>query len=382
MKSTALLAFEDGKIFYGDAFGAEKTVVGEAVFNTSMTGYQEILTDPSYFAQIVTMTAPQVGNYGINAFDTESDCPSVAGFVIRELSPISSNWRSQGHLSNYLKSFGIPGISEVDTRLIAKKLRVQGAMACCLSTEGISAEEVLNRARSWPGLEGIDYVKQVSCKKPYRCALDNEAYRPFSIEGTSLEKEKKHLKRYRIIAYDFGMKRNILRKLIQHGFDVEIVPAETPAEYVKEKNPDGLFLSNGPGDPAALGYAHKIVSQLITHYPTFGICLGHQIITHALGAETFKLKFGHRGGNQPVKNLETGLVSITAQNHGFASTPNMLEKCGAIVTEVNLNDNTVEGLRHKDLPVFSVQYHPESAPGPHDADPLFEMFYQKVAHHA
>lgn len=382
MKSTALFAFEDGTVFYGDAFGATRTVVGEAVFNTSMTGYQEILTDPSYFAQIVTMTAPQIGNYGINTEDTESSRPSIAGFVVRELSPVVSNWRSQGNLSDYLKDFGIPGISEVDTRMITKKLRLQGAMACCLSTDDISAEEALNRARSWQGLKGVDYVKQVSCKKPYRCDLNSETCKPFTVEGTFLEKERKERKKYFIIAYDFGMKRNILRKLIQQGFEVEVIPADTPAEYVKEKNPDGLFLSNGPGDPAALSYAHKTVSQLMTCYPTFGICLGHQIITHALGAETFKLKFGHRGGNQPVKNLETGLVSITAQNHGFASTPAMLEKCGAVITEVNLNDNTVEGIRHKDFPLLAVQYHPESSPGPHDSNFLFEAFYQMVADHA
>ncbi len=376
---TGVLALEDGSVFRGPAFGAAKTVVGEAVFNTSMTGYQEILTDPSYYAQIVTMTAPQIGNYGINPLDAESDSPKVAGFVVRELSPVVSNWRSQEDLDSYLKRYNIPGIQGVDTRAITKKLRVVGALKSCLSTENISDEEAVRRAREWPGLVGVDYVKEVTCRKPYSFSAPAQEIVPFTVVGTQLRQPRVENRIFKVVAYDFGAKLSIFRKLRYHGFDVTVVPADTPADAVKALKPDALFLSNGPGDPAALQYAHTAVRELIKHYPTFGICLGHQIITHAIGAKTFKLKFGHRGGNQPVKNIETGVVSITAQNHGFASMPEEVEKCGAVVTEINLNDNTVEGLRHKSLPVFSVQYHPEAAPGPNDADPLFEAFYDMVA---
>ena len=375
----AILALEDGSVFTGNAFGAARTVVGEAVFNTSMTGYQEILTDPSYFAQIVTMTAVEVGNYGINREDAESDAPKVAGFAVRQLSPVTSNWRSEMSLHQYLSDNHIPGIEGIDTRAVTKKLRVSGAMKACLSTEGLSPDEAVAKAREWPGLLGVDYVKEVTCPEPFPFDTEFSQSSPFRVPGTSLLPERPERKSYSVIAYHYGAKNSIFRKLRYHGFDVEVVPADYPAEAVIEKNPDAVFLSNGPGDPAALDYAHRIVKDLIPRYPTFGICLGHQILTHALGAPTFKLKFGHRGGNQPVKNLETGRVSITSQNHGFASTREDLEKCGAIVTEVNLNDDTVEGLRHREYPVFSVQYHPEAAPGPNDADPLFEDFYQLVA---
>ncbi len=375
---TGVLAFEDGSVFRGPAFGARRTVLGEAVFNTSMTGYQEILTDPSYFAQIVTMTAPQIGNYGINPFDAESDGPKVAGFVVRELSPVTSSWRSKQSVDEYLKASNIPGLEGVDTRAITKKLRVTGVLKACLSTEGLGDAEAVRRAREWPGLIGVDYVKDVTCRAPYVFApLDHEEV-PFTVRGTKLCPPRLDRKRYKVAAFDYGAKRSILRKLVYHGFDVTVVPATTTAAEVDQLQPDAIFLSNGPGDPAALDYAHRTVNALMPRYPIFGICLGHQIITHALGAHTFKLKFGHRGGNQPVKNLETGKVSITAQNHGFASRPEELRPVNAIVTEVNLNDQTVEGLRHRELPVFSVQYHPEAAPGPNDADPLFENFYQMV----
>jgi carbamoyl-phosphate synthase small subunit len=374
----AILALEDGSAYVGRAFGDEKSVVGEAVFNTSMTGYQEILTDPSYFAQIVTMTAVEIGNYGINAADAESDGPKVAGFVVRQLSPTTSNWRSEMSLNDYLENHGIPGIEGIDTRAITKKLRVSGAMKACLSTEGLSVEEAVAKARDWPGLVGVDYVKDVTCSQPFDFDPEGTQSKPFEVPGTRLIPEQTERQPYRVIAYHYGAKTSIFKKLRYHGFEVEVVPADFPAEAVIEKGPDAVFLSNGPGDPAALTYAHEIVRELIPRFPIFGICLGHQILTHALGAPTFKLKFGHRGGNQPVKNLETGRVSITSQNHGFASTREDLEKCGAIVTEINLNDDTVEGLRHKDYPVFSVQYHPEAAPGPNDADPLFEDFYQMV----
>jgi len=376
---SGLLAFEDGTVFHGRAFGASATHVGEACFNTSLTGYQEILTDPSYFSQIVSMTAVQIGNYGISPEDVESDGPKVRGFIVREISPITSNWRSQVSVQDYLAKAGVPGIEGVDTRAIAKKLRVSGALNACISTEAISEEEAIQRAKDFSGLLGIDFVKEVTTREAY--SWDPKAWetQPFSIPGTHLVKRKTPEKRFRIAAIDYGAKRSIYRKLQQHGFDVHIFPASTEVDAIKEFKPDGVFLSNGPGDPEAVHYAHKTVKKLIEHYPMFGICLGHQIITHALGAKTFKLKFGHRGGNQPVKNLETGKVSITSQNHGFASTREELERVGAIVTEINLNDGTVEGLRLKDRPVFSVQYHPEAAPGPNDADALFADFYDLVA---
>jgi len=374
----AVLALEDGTVYRGRAFGASRTVVGEAVFNTSMTGYQEILTDPSYFAQIVTMTAVQIGNYGICPDDEESDGPKVSGFVVRDLSPVVSNWRSVESLPDYLARHDIPGLAGVDTRAITKRLRVAGAMNACLSTEGLTDGEAIERAREWSGLVGVDYVKAVSAKEPYQFepGVDRS---PFTVPGTTLYPDPHQEKIYKVAALDFGAKRSIYRKLRMHGFDVWVLPADATTEQIDELAPDGLFLSNGPGDPAAVTYAHKTVAQAMEKYPTFGICFGHQVITHALGAPTYKLKFGHRGGNQPVKNLETGAVSITAQNHGFAAQRKDLEERGAVVTEVNLNDDTVEGLRHKDLPIFSVQYHPEAAPGPNDADPLFQDFYKLVA---
>ena len=377
-KATAIFALEDGSVFKGRAFGAEKTVVGEAVFNTSMTGYQEVLTDPSYFGQIVAMTAVEIGNYGVNKADEESDGIKVAGFVVREISPVPSSWRSEMPLQEYLKNGGIPGISGVDTRAITRKIRDAGALKACLSTEGISPEEAVARARGWEGLVGVDYVREVSCKKPYRFSETEEELKPFTVSGTSLYNSERTKPLFKCAAIDYGAKTSIFRRLSFHGFDVTVFPASTSAEEILEFAPQGLFLSNGPGDPAAVGYAHKTVARLIREIPTFGICFGHQVITHAIGAKTYKLKFGHRGSNQPVKNLETGKVSITSQNHGFAADAESVEKCGGIVTEINLNDNTVEGLRHKDYPVFSVQYHPEAAPGPNDADGLFADFYKFV----
>jgi carbamoyl-phosphate synthase small subunit len=376
----AILALEDGSVFRGAAFGAAATIAGECVFNTSMTGYQEILTDPSYFGQIVTMTAVQIGNYGINPEDEESGGPKCSGFVVREVSPVVSNWRSTQSLGDYLAKHGIPGISEVDTRALTKKLRVDGAMKSCLSTLPLSDEEAVARARGWQDMAGSDYVKDVSCKEPYLWRADdatrhNRQYLPVGTAGGATPMP---VKKFKVAAFDYGAKYSIFRKLVRHGFEVHVFPATAAHEQVRDYGVDAVFLSNGPGDPAALPYIHRTVSGLLPDYPIFGICLGHQMLTHAVGGSTFKLKFGHRGGNQPVKNLDTGKVSITAQNHGFATDPKSLEKTAAVVTEINLNDQTVEGLRHKELPVFSVQYHPEAAPGPNDADPLFEDFYRMV----
>jgi carbamoyl-phosphate synthase small subunit len=325
------------------------------------------------------MTAPQIGNTGINSEDEESGGPKVAGFVVRELSPVVSNWRSHLSLPDYLARNAIPGLQEVDTRAITKKLRVEGAMRACLSTEDLSDAEAITRARGWESIVGADYVKDVTAGKSFLwdpADPTNIAYTP---RGTTLGALPIPARRFKVAAFDFGAKHTIYRKLVRHGFEVHVLPATASAAQVKELNPDGVFLSNGPGDPAALRYVHTTVHELLPLYPIFGICLGHQMIAHALGARTFKLKFGHRGGNQPVKNLETGKVSITAQNHGFAADPQSLEKAGAVVTEINLNDGTVEGLRHRELPVFSVQYHPEAAPGPNDADPLFVHFYELIA---
>ncbi len=374
----AVFALEDGSVFRGRAFGGKGTVVGEGVFNTSMTGYQEILTDPSYYGQIVTMTTPQIGNYGIIPGDDESSGPKVAGFVVRELSPLVSNWRASSTLQEFLAQYGIPGIEGVDTRAITKRIRVKGALKSCLSSEGISDEEALSKAREWPGLVGVDYVKEVTCAKGYEWDEGGTQSKAFTVEGTNLTEDKSSNTRYRVAAFDFGAKLSIFRNLRRHGFEVHVLPAKATADDARSLEPDAIFLSNGPGDPAAVTYAHETVRNLLPDFPVFGICLGHQIITHALGASTYKLKFGHRGGNQPVKNTELGRVAITAQNHGFAASTDELEANQAIVTEYNLNDDTVSGLRHKELPVFSVQYHPEAAPGPNDASDLFQAFHDLI----
>lgn len=379
-KKKGILALEDGTVYHGIAFGASKTVLGEAVFNTAMTGYQEILTDPSYYKQIVVMTAPMIGNYGVCPQDNESDGPKISAFVIRELSPVASNWRSRQSLNEYLQTEGIPGLEDIDTRSLTQKLRLAGSLNACLSTEDISDEEAIRRARAWTGLVGVDSVKDVTTHLPYTFQMDTLNY-PFTVEGTTLYKETPKTTKYKVVAFDFGAKKSIFRQLVRYGFEVTVVPAHTTAQQVKELCPDGVFLSNGPGDPAAITYAHATVRDLLGSYPIFGICMGHQVICHALGASTYKLKFGHHGANHPVKNLETGKVSITSQNHGFASRQDEIENHGGIVTEINLNDNTIEGLRHKDYPLFSVQYHPEAAPGPNDASPLFEDFYQLITKH-
>jgi carbamoyl-phosphate synthase small subunit len=371
----ALLALEDGRYFEGKSFGATGTRVGEICFNTAMTGYQEVLTDPSYRGQIVAMTYPLIGNYGTNSLDQESQSPHVRGFVIEELSEVPSNWRSEMSLDEYLRKWDVSGVQGIDTRALTRHLRTRGAMKACLTTEEMSIQETVQRAIDGEGIIGMDYVREVSTPDVYRWDPTDELSKPWTIANGNGGGNKPNLPpiRFQIAAYDYGIKRNILRLLRQKGFGVTVVPASTSAEEVLALNPDGIFLSNGPGDPAALPYAHETVHDLMGKKPIFGICLGHQILGFAFGGSTFKLKFGHRGANQPVKDLRSGRVAITAQNHGFAVDPKSLPN-EIDVTHVNLNDGTVEGMRHKELPIFSVQYHPEAAPGPHDASYFFQQF--------
>ena len=345
-----------------------------------MTGYQEILTDPSYKGQIVTMTYPLIGNYGVNRQDVESWQPHVAGFVIRELSPVVSNWRADHSLAEYLEQNGIPGIQGLDTRALTKKLRVRGALNGFISTKEVTDAEAVKQAREWPGLVGVDYVKEVTHKQPFVWDQEDEQSADFRLVQGTPEGDARNARQplppadIPLVAYDFGMKYNILRRLRQHGFKVQVVSATTSAAEALAYQPAGVFLSNGPGDPAALGYAVQAVRDLTqTGIPIFGICLGHQILGQAFGGKTFKLKFGHRGGNQPVKDLESGRVEITSQNHGFAVDPATLP-AEVEVDRINLNDQTVEGMRHRTKPIFCVQYHPEAAPGPHDSTGLFARF--------
>ena len=383
----AILALEDGRHFDGEAFGAHSAAVGEVCFNTSMTGYQEVLTDPSYRGQIVAMTYPLIGNYGVNLLDEESAQPHVRGFIIEELSAIPSSWRASGTLDHYLKEWNIPGIQGIDTRALTRHLRDKGAMKGCLASGGISASEAVERARAGSGVIGMDYVREVTPKTAFDWDPDDTFSRRWTIvKGDNADSARGEQGEvfetlppieHQIVAYDFGMKRNILRRLRQEGFKVRVVPADTSAADVLATKPDGVFLSNGPGDPAALEYVHKNISELMGKTPIFGICLGHQMLGYAFGGKTFKLKFGHRGGNQPVKDLATGKVAITSQNHGFAVDADSLP-ANVEVTHVNLNDQTVEGMRHRELPVFSVQYHPEGAPGPHDASYFFREFAKLI----
>jgi carbamoyl-phosphate synthase small subunit len=376
----AILALEDGSVFHGQGFGAKASACGEVCFNTSMTGYQEILTDPSYKGQIVTMTYPLIGNYGVNTVDVESWRPHAAGFVIRELSPVVSNWRADCSLAEYLEKNGIPGIQSIDTRALTKKLRVRGALNGFISTEEISDADAVSRAKNWPGLVGVDYVKEVTHKQAFKWDEQDEQSAAFDlVRGNAKVDARNHRKSLPaadipIVAFDYGMKYNILRRLRQHGFATQVLSATASAQDALKHKPAGIFLSNGPGDPAALDYIVREVKTLVdTGVPVFGICLGHQILGQAFGGKTFKLKFGHRGGNQPVKDLESGKVDITSQNHGFAVDAKTLPSDFA-VTRINLNDQTVEGLSHKTKPVFCVQYHPEASPGPHDSTPLFADF--------
>ncbi|MDP2210391.1 MAG: glutamine-hydrolyzing carbamoyl-phosphate synthase small subunit [Candidatus Aquicultor sp.] len=379
-KKKAILALEDGTVYHGYAFGAVGEKTGEVVFNTSMTGYQEILTDPSYAGQIVTMTYPLIGNYGINDEDNESRRPFVEGFVVREASSMYSNWRAKTSLQDFLSEYGIVGIEGVDTRALTKHIRSAGAMRGVISVGDKSIADAIEKAKNAPSMVGADLVKVVTVDEPYSWGDGGGAYK--------------------IVAFDYGMKTNIVRQLAKAGCDIRVVPAATSADEVLAMDPDGIFLSNGPGDPSAVTYAVDTIRQLIGKKPLFGICLGHQLLVLALGGKTYKLKFGHRGGNQPVKNLLNGRVEITSQNHGFAVDPASLsieEKAWQVgqaipeggwsgksdfgpveITHINLSDGTVEGLRCLDVPAYSVQYHPEAAPGPHDAEYLFDQFIEMM----
>lgn len=371
MTRKASLALEDGLVFHGLAFGAEGEVYGEIVFNTSLSGYQEILTDPSYKGQIVAMTYPHIGNYGINEADVESRKPWVEGFIVRELSPVVSNYRSQMSLDEYMKKNGKIGIQEIDTRKLVKHLRDHGAKKGVISTIDHNPESLVKKARESKSIVGVDLVKEVTCEKAYE-------FRENLLSGFDWGEPSEKKKNFKVVAVDCGIKTNILRKLVQHGFSVTVVPASATAEEILKFQPDGIFLSNGPGDPSAVPYVVETVRKLIGKKPIFGICLGQQILGLALGATTSKLKFGHRGGNHPVLDLKTQRVEITAQNHGFVVDIESLPSDDVEVTHVNLNDKTLEGFRHKKYPAFSVQYHPENSPGPHDSDYLFQRFYELV----
>ncbi|SNR61392.1 glutamine-hydrolyzing carbamoyl-phosphate synthase small subunit [Desulfurobacterium atlanticum] len=371
-RKKALLALEDGTVFEGVSFGAEGEVFGEVVFTTSMTGYQEIVTDPSFKGQIVTMTCPLIGNVGANSEDVESERPQAEGFIVKEISEIYSNWRAEFSFEEYLSKHGVVGISEIDTRALVKKLRDAGTMRGVISTVDLNPESLVEKALSGPKMEGLNLVDKVSCKEPYEWNKGTWVLGKGYLERSDFK--------YSVAVLDFGIRKNILRNLVDAGIKPVVLPAKTPPEEILKYNPDGVFLSCGPGDPAAVDYAIETIKYLIATFnkPIFGICLGHQLTALALGGKTYKLKFGHRGANQPVLNKKTGKVEITAQNHGFAvseeTIPDELE-----ITHISLNDKTVEGLKHKTKPIFTVQYHPESSPGPHDSRYLFREFAKLIA---
>ena len=366
----AILALEDGTILRGQGFGHSGWVAAELCFNTSMTGYEEILTDPSYRGQIVALTCPEIGNTGINPEDEESEGPQVSGLLVRRLSRRMSNWRGRESLDVYLKRHKIPACEGIDTRCLTRKLRTKGAMRGVLANQGMSGEEAVKRAKEWPGLGAKDYVAEVTCKQSYEWDPEGVDF-PGKL---GVEKVKMSKVRHRVAAIDCGMKRNILRQLRAEGIQPIVFPAQSTAAEILSAKVDGVFLSNGPGDPAVPIYVHQTVRDLVGKKPIFGICLGHQMLAHALGGKTFKLKFGHRGGNQPVKDLRSGKVSITSQNHGYAVDPDSLPKGKVEVTHINLNDGTCEGIQVTAGGAFSVQYHPEAAPGPHDAGYFFRQF--------
>ncbi len=367
-QTSAYLALADGTVFWGEAFGARAEGEGEVVFHTGMTGYQEILTDPSYAGQIVCMTYPEIGNVGTNPEDEESRGIFLRGFVVRDHVDLPSSWRSRESLQAYLQRHGIPGISGIDTRALVRRLRTTGAMNGVLVHREASAEELCARAAALPSMAGRNLVDEVTCREPYRWT-----------QGRLWSKVPEHAACGHVVAYDFGIKQHILRDLVNAGFEVTVVPASTTAEDALALEPDGIFLSNGPGDPAAVGYAISTVRELVGQRPIFGICLGHQILGLALGGTTKKLRFGHHGANQPAQDTATGRVMIVSENHGFALDADALKQNADVeITHFNLNDGTVEGLRHRRLPIFSVQYHPEASPGPHDATYLFSVFRELI----
>ncbi len=366
----AVLALEDGRVFRGRGYGAPGERFGEVVFNTSISGYQEILTDPSYAGQIVILTYPHIGNYGTNPLDCEAARPYAEGLVVRELSELASNWRSVDEISNFLADFGVPIISDIDTRALVLHLRRHGAMRGVLSTADLNADKLVARAKAAPSMVGLDLASRVTTPTRYTWHQPSESLTPS--EAARPEP------RFHVVAYDYGIKQNILRRLVDVGCRVTVMPAKTSAADTLALQPDGVFLSNGPGDPEPLEYAAKAVRAMMGRVPIFGICLGHQVVGLALGGKTYKLKFGHHGGNHPVLDLETQRVEITAQNHGFAVDPDSLKASEVVLTHRNLNDDTLEGLRHRSLPLFSVQYHPEASPGPHDSAYLFDRFVKMM----
>jgi carbamoyl-phosphate synthase small subunit len=378
----AILALEDGRIFRGEGHGAKGECYGEVVFNTSLTGYQEIFTDPSYAGQIVVLTNPQIGNYGTNSADNEAAKPYIEGLVAREFSPVSSSWRSEQVADDYLERFNVPVISEIDTRALVRHLRTHGVMRGVISSIETNADALVAKARSIPKMDGTDLAKVVSTKSIYSWEggewdrddprnHNSDPLAQMDAEGNAPKLPPADL---HVVAYDYGIKRNILRMLTREACRVTVVPAETSAEDVLALNPDGIFLSNGPGDPEPVTYAHENIRKLAGKKPIFGICLGHQLIGIALGGKTYKLKFGHHGGNHPVKQMDSGKVEITAHNHNFAVDPDSMKESEVDLTHIDLNDDTLEGLRHRSLPLFSVQYHPEASPGPHDSNYLFQDF--------